>query len=157
MNYLDFRANIKTGDILAFTHRSWNSWYDFKIQMVRTFTQSEYSHVGIAWVINGRVMILESVTGGIRAVPLSNFLPVYHLPWKELSQDQLEYAFSLMGQPYSQWEGIKALFGLNDKNNKKWECAEYVTAVHNMPCLAVPSSVVDYCLKNGSVLTELVP
>ena len=53
MKYINFRENIVSGDLLAWTHHGWNSWYNFQIQMVRAFTQSEYSHVGIAWCTGG--------------------------------------------------------------------------------------------------------
>lgn len=155
MKYVDVRNEIKTGDVLAFTHKSWKSWYDFKVQLVRFFTQSEYSHVGMAWVANGRVFVMESVTGGVRIVPLSKFLPAYHLNMSELTQDQIEKAFSVMGEPYSQWEAVKSFFGNIDDKDGKWECAEFVAVVGNFDCKATPTDVVDYCLSAGATLTKI--
>jgi hypothetical protein len=57
MKYEAAREKVKSGDLLAWSHRGWRSWYDIQIQLVRFFTQSEYSHVGIAWVVGGRVHI----------------------------------------------------------------------------------------------------
>lgn len=155
MKYQDLRNNIKTGDVLAFTHKSWKSWYDIKVQLVRFFTQSEYSHVGLVWCANDRVFVMESVTGGVRIIPLSKCLPCYHLNMPELTQEQVELAFSVMGEPYSQWEAIQAFFGRENRKDSKWECAEFVSVVANLMCKATPTAVVDYCLSSGATLTKI--
>ena len=109
MKYEDARPNIKSGHLIAFTHRSWTSFYDLKVQAVRFFTQSEYSHIGIAWVIDDRVFILESITGGVRIHALSDLVPFWHIttnaPWKPETQ---KFALSLVGKPYSQIGAIRA-------------------------------------------------
>lgn len=155
MKYKDLRDTIKTGDVLAFTHKSWKSWYDVKVQLVRFFTQSEYSHVGLAWCANGRVFIMESVTGGIRIVPMSKYLPCYHLNMPELTPEQIETAFSVMGEPYSQWQAVQAFFGKNDNKDHSWQCAEFVSVVANLDCKATPTAVVDHCLSAGATLTKI--
>ena len=71
MNYTDIRDQIKTGDLIGFTHKGWLGWYNFKVQMVRMFTRSEYSHVAIAYVMNDRIFILEAVGAEVRLFPLS--------------------------------------------------------------------------------------
>ena len=69
--YSEYRDQIKSGDLLAWSHRGFRSWHDFKVQAVRLFTQSEYSHVGIAWVVGGRVFVIEAVEPRVRIFPLS--------------------------------------------------------------------------------------
>lgn len=131
MKYADMRDNIKSGDVLAWSHRSWKTWYDIKIQLVRFFTQSEYCHVGVAWVIAGRVFVIESVIPKIRIVPLSNELPFYWVPmsapWKPETE---EFAMSLVGVgTYSQLEAIAAGMGQQtSESSGKWECAKFVQA-----------------------------
>lgn len=160
MKYNDIRTEIKSGDLLAWTHRGWKTWHDFKIQMVRMFTRSEYSHVGIAWVIAGRVFVIEAVIPKIRIIPLSHELPFYWVPmdapWKQETED---FALSLVGKgEYSQWEAIKAGLGIDiDADNKKWECAEYVSEVLKLDGIdlgniATPTAVVDAALKLGKPL-----
>lgn len=46
--YAESRDSIRTGDLLAWSHRGIKSFYDFKVWLVRLFTQSEYTHVGVA-------------------------------------------------------------------------------------------------------------
>ena len=126
-NYETIRSKIKSGDALAWTHKGWKTWYDFQIQMVRAFSQSEYCHVGVAWVIGKRVFILESVGTGIRIYPLSLELPFYWIPIKKYwTKDIEEFALSKMGAKYSKWEGIQALFGKlkNGKDGIHTYCKE---------------------------------
>jgi uncharacterized protein YycO len=157
MKYKDARSTVNSGDVLAWTHRGVGSWHDFKIWLVRLFTQSEYVHVGVAWYIADRIFILEAVAAGVRIFPLSLDLPCYWLPWGPLRTDQLEFALSKAGQPYSYLECALGYLGGNDPADNSWECAEYVCTVLQLPCQATPSSVVNYLLQNGSTLTEIEP
>ena len=158
MKYTNLRRHIKSGDVLAWTHRSWRTWYDIKVQLIRLFTLSEYSHVGIAVVMGGRVWVLEAVTPKVRLVPLSNLLPCYHVTGKGMSPEQVEVGLAWIGREdveYSQLEAAKTLFGLNARDNDQIQCAELVNIVLGNPCKDTPSAVVDYFLGRGSVLTEV--
>ena len=156
-NYETIRSKIKSGDALAWTHKGWKTWYDFQIQMVRAFSQSEYCHVGVAWVIGKRVFILESVGTGIRIYPLSLELPFYWIPIKKYwTKDIEEFALSKMGAKYSKWEGIQALFGkLKNGDDNEWECAEFALAllsrgnVISNDVKAVPTNVVKALQSEG--------
>jgi hypothetical protein len=165
MNYSEARSQIRSGDLLAWTHRSWGSWYDFKVQMVRAFTRSEFSHVGIAWVSGGRVWVIESVTPLVRIVPLSNLLPCYHVTVAaQWSPECEQFALSFVGNEryrYSQWEAVKALFGCNDRTNTRLECAEFAHKVLgqarvSLYCDDTPSELVAAAMRErGTVQTYL--
>ena len=158
MKYADIRNSIKSGDTLAWTHRKLRSWYDFKVMLVRLFQMSEYSHVGIAIVLAGRVWVLESVTPHPRFVPLSNLLPCYLVTDAALTDEQVERGLSYVGREdydYSQWEAVKAYFNKNDPTDKSIQCAEFVNMIHERLWKATPSAVVGRLLENGSSLQEL--
>lgn len=129
--YKDVRAEIRSGDLLAWSHTSWKSWYDMKIQIVRLLTQSEYCHVGVAWVTGGRVFALEAVQPRVRIFPLSKLTPFYWLPMNaQWAQKTEEYALSIIGDPYSEEQAIKAFFKmLKAGEDANWQCAEYVQSV----------------------------
>jgi hypothetical protein len=160
MFYIEARHQIKSGDILAWTHKSWNSWYDIQIQIVRFFTQSEYSHVGIAWVIADRVFVIESVQPKIRIYPLSKSLPFYWIPTRtEWTPELEEYALSKVGEGYSKLDGIKSFLGiLHNSDNSVWQCAEYVISVLSKAKIldkevkATPSVVVQALQDSGNPL-----
>ena len=158
MTYDEIRPLIKTGDVLAWSFRKgwFSSWYAFKINLVRLFTRSEYSHVGIAVVFGKRVFVLESVTGGVRLIPLSLELPFYWIPYKQLDETELERALSVCGQPYSQWEAALGRFDATDETNGKWQCSEFVKWVHRLDCPATPANVVEYVLSQGNPLGKVL-
>ena len=163
MKYLDIRDQIKSGDVLAWTHRKWGSWYDFQVQMVRFGTQSEYCHVGVAYVVGGRVFVLESVGAGVRMFPLSLELPFYWMPtgvnWNETV---LEAAMSKMGQKYSKLDGIKSLWRkIKPGTDDQWQCAEYArfilqSAGININCRNVPGEVIYWLQSNLSAPVYMI-
>jgi hypothetical protein len=130
MKYSDYRSNIKSGDILAFSHEGWKSWADIKTQAVRIFTRSNYSHVGIAVVIASRVFVLENVVPYARLYPLSQRGNFYHIAMRDVAwTDELEEkAFSYIGSKYSQWQAIKAFFVNLGRGNTS-QCAALVSEV----------------------------
>lgn len=149
MTYLEARSKIRSGDLLAWSHRSWGSWYDFKIQMVRMFTRSEYCHVGVAWVVAGRVFVLEAVSAGVRIFPLSLEVPFYWVPMKFPWTFGVEkWAMAQAGKPYSQIRAILAgLRLIKIGENTYTECAEYAHEVYKQAGIdmgdeATPTAIV---------------
>jgi hypothetical protein len=122
-NYKDIRPNIRSGDLLAFRHEGWKSWHDIKVQLVRMFTRSEYSHVAIAWVVGERVFAIEAVEPMARIYPLSKLGDFYWIPmnapWKKETEEK---ALSYIGSDYKQLEAIKAFFKPFGKGQTS-ECA----------------------------------
>ena len=156
-NYKEVRDQIRSGDLIAFTHRSWKTWHDIKVQIVRFFTQSEYSHVAIAWVTSGRVFLLEAVMPLTRIYPLSLSGDFYWIemdsPWKPETE---EYAMEHIGYEYSQVEAIEAMFE-DIHHDQVNECAAYAIQVAgkdgiNLGTKAVPSNVVQTALELGKHL-----
>jgi len=158
MNYEQARPLLKSGDLLAWSHTGWGSWHDIKVQLVRMFTRSEYSHVAVAWVTAGRVFALEAVQPMVRIYPLSKLGDFYHIPlvvnW---TPEVEEYALSHVGTPYSQVKAIKAFFQplLHDGQT---ECAEYVSDVvvaagAFVGAVATPTAVVRHAQWQGAPCT----
>lgn len=164
MKYADIRPTIRSGDLLAWSHREpwYRSWYDFKISMVRMFTRSEFSHTGTAWVVGDRVLVIEAVTPLVRIFPASKLLPFYHLPLNaKWSDDALEYALSKIGEPYSQLQAVQAFFRI-PKEDSLWECAELTRLIAlrdgiDLGVSATPSSVVNTAMDNGATATLVKP
>lgn len=142
MKYDIARDLIKSGDVLAWTHRGWGSWYDLKLQLVRMWTRSEFCHVGVAWVVGDRVFVLEAVSSGVRIMPLSNLLPCFWIKRGEWNGVFLQRALKEIGKPYSTWQAILGGFGLlKGADDDKWQCAEYVSYILGLPW-ATPAEVV---------------
>jgi hypothetical protein len=161
MNYLEARSKIKSGDLLAWSHRGWGTWHDIKIQAVRFFTQSEYSHVATAWCVGDRVFVIEAVQPLVRIYPLSKLGEFYWLPlncnWNDKA---LDYALSKVGESYSQMQAITAFFKTLEKEDSLWECAELAARVSalagfDLGTVYTPSKVVQRALEQGAV-THLI-
>lgn len=152
--YEKIRSVIKSGDILAWSHRKWSSWYDLQIQAVRFFTQSEYCHVGTAWVVGGRVFVIEAVTPKVRIYPLSKLLPFYLIPLNDTWAMQAEeFALAQVGCDYSKWKAIKSFFGKPDYDSL-WQCAELTVEIAKLNGIDLgehytPSAVVQAALENS--------
>jgi len=154
VQYTSVRPNIKSGDLLAWSHHGWDSWHNLKVQAVRMATRSEYSHVAMAWITGGRVMVLEAVMPRVRIFPLSLLLPCHWYPlgleWTKETEDA---ALECVGEPYSQKQAIAAFFGhLVLGGDRAWQCAEYVIQRNGagFQCQAVPAAIVLTAQERGS-------
>lgn len=158
LKYNEARSVIKSGDLIAFTHRPWKSWYDIKLQLIRLFTRSEYVHIGIAWTVGGRIFILEAVSSGIRIYPLSKSGEFYLISSQKYWSVAAEsYALSKVGEPYSQLAAIAAL-AVPVRPDQVNECAAYVISVsrltkRDLGDIATPSAVVQRALEAGASIT----
>lgn len=163
MNYTDARGTLKSGDIIALSHKEWSSWYDLRVQLVRIFTESEYSHVGIVWAFAGRMFIIESVEPVVRIYPISNLAEkgFYHIPTTiEMTDKELEFLMSKVGvAKYSKWQAILAyLSKLKIGEDEYYECAELLIVARALSGLslggkATPSAIVQDLLETGHTLT----
>lgn len=158
MNYADARPMIRSGDILAWSHRGIRSWHDLKVWFVRLFQRSEYSHVGTAWVVGNRVFVIEAVMPKVRIYPLSKLGDFYWLQmgayWRKATE---ALALSCVGDDYSQLQAIVAPF-LTPPEDDRWECAELVATVArqdsiDLGAVYTPSEVVLAAQKRGAPLT----
>lgn len=160
MRYSEARRLIKSGDILAFTHRKFSSWYDLKVMAVRFFTASKHCHVGIAWVMGGRVWLLEAVQPKVRIVPLSLYAEEGFdvLPMgTPMSKAELETALSQVGKAgYSEWQAVLAFFRrLKIGKDSLTQCCEYAIVCRSksgvdLGPVATPPAVVDKALSLGA-------
>ena len=149
---------IRSGDVLAWSHRGIHSWHDLKIWFVRMFTRSEYSHVGTAWVVGSRVFVIEAVMPKVRIYPLSKLGDFYWLQmgayWRKATET---LALSFVGDDYSQLQAMVSPF-ITPPDDRRWECAELVATVArqdsiDLGAVYTPSEVVLAAQKRGAPLT----
>ena len=164
MKYSDLRSRIQTGDVLAWSEGgSWLSWRNVQLNLVRMGTMSDYNHVGLAYVLAGRVFVVEAVVPEIRIFPLSKELPFYYIPTPfRLNEEQEAKLMGRVGLPYSKWLAIKSAFTKNTEGEKEWECAKLVneTLTDFDPGFDLlndtPAATVHYLMAKHSCPVEIV-
>lgn len=158
MKYRQARPMIRSGDIIAWSHRGIKSWRDLKIWFVRLFTRSEYSHVGTAWVVGERVFVIEAVMPMVRIFPLSKLGDFYWLQlgayWRKSTET---LALSYVGDEYSQMQAMASPFG-TPPEDERWQCAELVATIARQDSIDLgrvytPAAVVLAAQKRGAPLT----
>ena len=158
MNYAAARDSIKSGDLVAQSHGDWTTWRGIKVNLVRIFTRSTYSHVGIAWVVGGRVLILEAVKPELRIYPMSRIGDFYLLPLQAKWSDFAEAtALKNIGVDYSEIVAMQAFFGPL-QNGEVRQCAAYALAVLHADGIdlgnrATPDAVVLAAMQRGATCT----
>lgn len=162
MKYGAARSAIKSGDIIALTHKRARSWYDIQVMAVRFAQASEYAHIAQVWSVGGRLWVLEAVTPLVRMVPLSHFADegFYWVPIDVgMSEAELEAALEQIGRvKYSKWQAILAFLGrLNLGADRLTQCCEYVITNRRLSGVdlgptATPAAVVQAALAQGKHL-----
>lgn len=149
-----YRPNIKTGDLLVWKTTNWNSAIDWMLQIVRLVRRTEITHVGVAFVVGGRVLVVEAVYPNVRIYPLSKLLPFYHvglgMPWEDSKDDIL---LEHIGEKYSIPQAIMSAFR-EPKDDNMWQCAElakkiYTELGYSLDGIVTPDHLVDEMLNNS--------
>jgi hypothetical protein len=154
VRYENIRPRIVSGDVLAWDSKGVGRWNRFLIWLGRLGQLTKFTHVGIAWVVGERVLIIDAVATGVRDYPLSQDLPCYLLSRNTpLTDKQLAFALAQKGEKYSYLECLWAWFGRNNPHDNFWQCSEFVCEVLDFDCEATPSAVVDYVMAQGAEMT----
>ena len=154
MDYKEYHSNIKSGDLIVFSATKIRTTYDLLSYIVRLFTMSEYNHVGIAWVIGDRNLIVEAQVPEVKISPLKKLGSFYHIPMGiKFTDEALEILLDKVGQKYSYLEAIKAYFNKNDHTNDDWICVDYVKYFYeaigvDIGTVHTPSDVVKNIIRN---------
>ena len=161
MNYSEARDSIRSGDLISQSHGDWTTWRGFKVNLVRIFTRSTYSHVGIAWVVGGRVLILEAVKPELRIYPMSRIGDFYLLPLQAQWSDFAEAtALKNIGVDYSEIVAMQAFFGPLPEGEIR-QCAAYALSVLRADGIdlgnrATPDAVVLAAMQRGAICTFII-
>ena len=158
MDYSTARPLIQSGQLVAQSHGDWTTWRGIKVNLVRIFTRSTYSHLGIAWIVGGRVFILEAVKPKLRIYPMSKIGDFYLLPlqaaWGEAAEN---LALKNIGVDYSEIVAMQAFFGPLQVGEVR-QCAAYALAVLRADGIdlgnrATPDAVVLAAMQRGATCT----
>jgi hypothetical protein len=132
MLYAEARPKIQTGDPLFFRGSG------LLARIIRAQTESHFSHVGMAWVVGGRVLVLESRPKH-RGVTIDRGLSDClgeGVSWMPLGpgdhQFSLERALCYLGKFYGWWNAVRAGLGFTPVPGGI-QCAQYASFVLGFP------------------------
>ena len=125
MRYCCSRHRIQSGDIILWTGRGMPS------KVVRHFTKSDWSHIGIAAWFGPRLMVLDSFPfRGTRVKLLSHMLRnAYWMPsGAQWNDEALGFALDELGKRYG-WQNLwKTWLGL-DLVAREYHCSQYAAKI----------------------------
>jgi len=144
MIYETARPLIRSGDMLLWSRAGgWSSRGDLERHAVRIATESQWTHIGVAWAEHGRAWVMDLTTRGCAPRLLSSELPFWWIPApRPLSEAALERAFARFGVlEYSRWQAVAGyLRWLDIGADLKGQCAEYALEIWRVDDMA-PSTV----------------
>ena len=117
---------MNTGDLVAFRGRGLLAW------IVRTWTRSAYSHVGVLWVRAGLPLVIEALPGeGVGVHALANRQADKPIVFAVARAVDVDKALAHTGDPYSFRDALEA--GLNERaSSPGWECAEFAAWMYGL-------------------------
>lgn len=148
---------IKSGDLCVFTTSKTKPSLFGKI--IRLATQSNYSHVGVAWVVNNHVLVVEANFPEVRIMPIPQE-NVYYVDMSIEWTDELEnLLLSYAGMRYSLSQAVFS-YWTTPKVDKQWQCVElakdfYRHAGFDIESDYTPSSFVTSVLDSGYSLAKV--
>lgn len=156
IEYSKYRKRIETGD-LFFTAETF-----FFSRLIRFFTRSHVSHVGVFLWLGQRLFIVEAVEGKGVVMNLAStrfqgkniFLgKIFH----SIDQEEIiNRSLSGLGKKYDLWGAISSLF--KQKKDDQYFCSEYIAEVFGLLFPArrrgtTPDDIAALCGRNFIKLT----
>jgi uncharacterized protein YycO len=139
--YQEVREEMRTGDLLCFRGK------DLDSRIISALTRSEYSHVGLVFLYEGRVYCLEAVGAGVRLVLMSRRSRLYnggidYFRLRDVTEEQrrgaVSFVFQRLGEPYNYPGILRFLWFLlsGDKERARrrngWFCSEIVAEAYRL-------------------------
>lgn len=112
--------DIKSGDLIA-----WTKIDSFYLKIVRLFTFSEYTHVGVALVEpDGTIYVVEANRPKVEKNKLDIRLPIYHIPMNvKMTKKSEKLLESYIGKEYSVLQAALSYINIYI-NDDRWYCTE---------------------------------
>lgn len=144
-NYHDIRDELRSGDIIVASKGNMKSFNNFLSLLIRVFTASSYSHVGVVIKLGNRCFVVEATPPVVRLYPLSKLDSFYVIKMEEtLTKEDENRLFEYVGMPYSDWNSVASYFSGKPLANGKLQCAQLVSSFYNWPNLLRPEQIVKY-------------
>lgn len=143
--YHEIRDELRSGDIIVASKGNLKSFNNFLSLLIRIFTASSYSHVGVVIKLGSRCFVVEATPPVVRLYPLSKLDSFYVIKMQaEWTKDDENRLFDYIGKPYSDWNSISSYLTGKPLDNGKLQCAQLVSSFYKWPNLLRPEHIVKY-------------
>lgn len=147
--------DIKSGDLIA-----WTGTKGFYNKLIRLVTLSEYTHVGIAVIENGKLYVVEATRPVVRKVELSGRTPFHHIPMGVIVDTKLNSILNqFIVKKYSIVQAMLSIFNIYI-NDDIWYCTElcyefYLKAGIEFDKRLTPTRFVKQAISYGNVINNI--
>lgn len=147
--------DIKSGDLIAWTNNT-----GFYNKLIRLVTLSEYTHVGIAIIENGKLYVVEATIPVVRKVELASKTPFFHIPMGVVVGTGLTNVLQqFIGREYSILQAMLSVFNIYI-NDDKWYCTELCYEFYKKAGIVfdkrlTPTKFVRQAISYGNVINNI--
>lgn len=125
IRYSEIRDTLKTGDLVSWKAGKVNSFFTLVLKIYQKILKPKSVHVGIVFVIGGRIFAVEARPPQIRVYPLSKMEDFYLIRTNiEETNTNVDFLLTEIGVEYSILDLFRGLFFSDGKNNKQIYCSE---------------------------------
>lgn len=159
---MEKRQAIQSGDLLVWKKSKKSFMSSLTLEIIRLATRSNFAHVAVAWVMDGRLFAVEATQPCVRLTVIKDSDEFYHLgmgvSW---SQDSEEYLIDKIGLKYSVIDAVRAFLGICVSNDRRYQCAELAHEFYEKHDIALgdaftPSELVDAILAKREASVNFV-
>ena len=164
-SYGSIREDFQDGDLLLFRGKG-----PFSVA-IRLMTGSTYSHVGLVYLFDNRVYVIEAVGAGVRLILMSELMKRYHggIDYYEVvratpkqRRQAIGFCFEQLGKLYDNPGIVRFLILLLFKRrlsageDQAWFCSELVAAAYRKQDLVLTPELAEYTSPNDLALSPEV-
>lgn len=131
--FSEYKDNIKPGDLLVWSRPQFQTTLGKWISnIIRFFTMSDFYHTAVVTeVTDDDVFQIEATWPEVFEGGVKNRTPFFHIPMNvKVTDEDLEFIRSFLGQKYSLFEAVMAYFGFL-RRDKSWICTEFSAKFYN--------------------------
>lgn len=129
--YSEIRSTVTTGDLIAWNKPGFKSTTGMLLLLYQKILKAKYTHVGVAAVLGGRIMIIEATPPAVRIFPLS-MLTDFDIIKTEIADipNHLDVLLTQLGKPYSLLDFFRGIFHISG-GNSKYYCSQLASKYYN--------------------------
>lgn len=161
--YGEVREEVDNGDVLCFKGSG------FVSAAIRAMTKSEYSHVGLVYLFEGRKYCLEAVGTGVRLMLLSELVKHYHggidyFEMRGVTREHrcqaISFGFQQLGKLYDRAGLFRFFWYIMTKKKREanlddvWFCSEIVAEAYGRQGVEICGSTASYTSPSDIACSE---